>query len=72
MLAVIGGFHLNGPLFEPRIAETVEALQVLNPEVIVPAHCTGPRANRALAEAFPSAYSMSSVGSRILLRASPA
>jgi 7,8-dihydropterin-6-yl-methyl-4-(beta-D-ribofuranosyl)aminobenzene 5'-phosphate synthase len=69
VFAVVGGFHLNGPVFEPRIAETVEALLALQPEVVVPAHCTGPRANHALADAFPSAYSMSAVGSRILLQA---
>ena len=39
--AVIGGFHLNGPLFEPIIADTCEALATLAPEVVVPAHCTG-------------------------------
>ena len=39
--AVIGGFHLNGPLFEPIIGGTVGALAEFAPEVIVPAHCTG-------------------------------
>lgn len=67
--AVVGGFHLSGPLFEPRIAPTVEELRALAPEAIVPGHCTGPAAHRALAEALPEAYSMSSVGSRVLLRA---
>ena len=33
--AVIGGFHLTGPLFEPVIGNTVSALEQLAPEVIV-------------------------------------
>ena len=62
--AVIGGFHLNGPLFEPIIAATCTALQELNPEVIVPAHCTGWRATHALAAALPDAFIQNSVGTR--------
>jgi len=34
--AVIGGFHLTGPLFEPTIADTVSALEQLAPDPIVP------------------------------------
>ena len=34
--AVIGGFHLAGPLFEPIIGDTVNALEQLAPDVIVP------------------------------------
>jgi len=30
--AVIGGFHLTGPLFEPTIADTVSALEQLAPD----------------------------------------
>lgn len=37
--AVIGGFHLTGPLFEPIITDTVDALEQSAPDVIVPAHC---------------------------------
>ncbi len=39
--AVIGGFHLTGPLFEPIIDDTVRSLRQLAPDVIVPALCTG-------------------------------
>ncbi len=62
--AVIGGFHLNGPLFEPIIPATCEALAELAPEVIVPAHCTGWRATHALAATFPDAFIQNSVGTR--------
>jgi 7,8-dihydropterin-6-yl-methyl-4-(beta-D-ribofuranosyl)aminobenzene 5'-phosphate synthase len=65
--AVIGGFHLNGPLFEPIIPATCEALAELAPEVIVPAHCTGYRATHALAATFPDAFIQNSVGTRFEL-----
>jgi 7,8-dihydropterin-6-yl-methyl-4-(beta-D-ribofuranosyl)aminobenzene 5'-phosphate synthase len=69
LLAVIGGFHLSGPAFEPVIEPTVAALTQLAPELIVPAHCTGWRAQHTLATALPGAWVQSSVGTTYTLRA---
>ncbi|HEX3955166.1 MAG TPA: MBL fold metallo-hydrolase [Trebonia sp.] len=60
--AIVGGFHLNGPAFEPIIGPTVTALAELAPSLIVPGHCTGWRAQHALARALPDAWVQSSVG----------
>ncbi|MBI3245577.1 MAG: MBL fold metallo-hydrolase [Deltaproteobacteria bacterium] len=65
--AVIGGFHLSGPLFEPIIAPTVAALKAMNPELIVPAHCTGWKAVHAIARELPQAFVQNSVGTRFVL-----
>ncbi len=65
--AVIGGFHLLGPAFEPMIPATVEALSVFEPRVVVPAHCTGWRAVHRLAAALPEAFIQNSVGTRFEL-----
>lgn len=65
--AVIGGFHLNGPLFEPIIGDTVDAFDQLAPNVIVPAHCTGWRATHAFARRFPDAFIQNSVGTTFAL-----
>jgi len=65
--AVIGGFHLEGPLFEPIISQTCEALASLAPQFIVPAHCTGWRATHAIAAALPDAFIQNSVGTRFEL-----
>ncbi len=70
--AVIGGFHLNGPLFEPIIGATCDALADLEPEVIVPSHCTGWRATHALAGRFPEAFIQNSVGTTFDLCSSQA
>ena len=70
--ALIGGFHLTGPLFEPIINDTVSALEQLAPDVMVPAHCTGWKATHAIARRLPGAYIQNSVGSTFRLSAAPA
>ncbi|MEW6186402.1 MAG: MBL fold metallo-hydrolase, partial [Thermodesulfobacteriota bacterium] len=42
--AVMGGFHLSGPAFEPIIGRTTEELKKFNPDFVVPTHCTGRKA----------------------------
>lgn len=64
---VLGGFHLNGPLFEPIIPATLDALDQLQPDVVVPAHCTGWRAVHALAARFPQQFIQNSVGTTFRL-----
>ena len=61
--ALVGGFHLGGPAFEPIIGPTVSALCELAPSLLVPGHCTGWRAQHALAEALPDAWTAGSSGS---------
>jgi 7,8-dihydropterin-6-yl-methyl-4-(beta-D-ribofuranosyl)aminobenzene 5'-phosphate synthase len=68
--AVIGGFHLNGPRFEPLIEPTCDAFAQLAPDFLVPAHCTGWKATHALAARFPDAFLQSSVGTRFEFRSS--
>jgi 7,8-dihydropterin-6-yl-methyl-4-(beta-D-ribofuranosyl)aminobenzene 5'-phosphate synthase len=65
--AVIGGFHLGTPAFEPIIPPTVDALREFDPQIVVPTHCTGWRATHALAAAFPDAFIQNSVGTRYVL-----
>jgi len=60
--ALIGGLHLGGPAFEPIIGPTVAALTAAAPDLIVPGHCTGWRAQHALAAALPDAWVQGSTG----------
>jgi 7,8-dihydropterin-6-yl-methyl-4-(beta-D-ribofuranosyl)aminobenzene 5'-phosphate synthase len=64
LAALIGGFHLSGPAFEPIIEPTVAALTELAPALIVPGHCTGWKAQHALQRVLPDAWVQTSVGSR--------
>ncbi|GAA4900507.1 7,8-dihydropterin-6-yl-methyl-4-(beta-D-ribofuranosyl)aminobenzene 5'-phosphate synthase [Actinomycetospora succinea] len=65
--ALLGGLHLGGPWFEPVIGPTVTALTELDPALVVPGHCTGWRAQHALAAALPGAWSQGSSGSAFRL-----
>lgn len=60
--ALIGGFHLGGKAFEPIIERTVEAVASFEPELVVPAHCTGTKAQFALARRLPGAFVPGAVG----------
>ena len=62
--ALVGGLHLTGPAFEPIIEPTVAALTELAPDAVVPAHCTGWRAQMRLATELPDAFVPGAVGSR--------
>jgi 7,8-dihydropterin-6-yl-methyl-4-(beta-D-ribofuranosyl)aminobenzene 5'-phosphate synthase len=62
LYALLGGFHLNGPLFEPLIPRVLDELAAMNPGVLVPAHCTGWRAQHAMSARFPAAFVPNTVG----------
>ena len=66
---LFGGFHLTGPAFEPIIEPTIAALMQLNPSVVVPAHCTGWRAQQRIGTAMPDAYVPNAVGTSFVLAA---
>jgi 7,8-dihydropterin-6-yl-methyl-4-(beta-D-ribofuranosyl)aminobenzene 5'-phosphate synthase len=65
--AILGGFHLSGPLFEPIIGQTITSLKEIGPKVLVPMHCTGWKAINLFSESFPDAFILNSVGSKFVL-----
>lgn len=67
--AVVGGFHLDGRVYEPLIAPTVAAFQEIGPRYLMPGHCTGWRATHAIARALPEAFVPNSVGTTLVLAA---
>lgn len=69
LCALIGGFHLNGAAFEPIIPATLDALEAMGPDLLVPGHCTGWRAQHALAARLPQAWVAGSSGTRYTLTA---
>ncbi|MBV9322421.1 MAG: MBL fold metallo-hydrolase [Chloroflexi bacterium] len=64
---LFGGFHLNGPLYEPLIDRVCTDLLAMQPRLVVPAHCTGWRAQHAMAAAFGEAYVPDCVGTQFTL-----
>jgi 7,8-dihydropterin-6-yl-methyl-4-(beta-D-ribofuranosyl)aminobenzene 5'-phosphate synthase len=69
--ALLGGFHLTGPAFAPIIEPTVSAFAELAPDVLVPAHCTGWRAQQRFAAALPDAFVPNAVGTTYTFAAAP-
>jgi 7,8-dihydropterin-6-yl-methyl-4-(beta-D-ribofuranosyl)aminobenzene 5'-phosphate synthase len=69
LYALLGGFHLTGAAFEPIIEPTIAALAAMAPELIVPAHCTGWKAQHRLAAALPGAFVPNAVGTSFVLAA---
>jgi 7,8-dihydropterin-6-yl-methyl-4-(beta-D-ribofuranosyl)aminobenzene 5'-phosphate synthase len=60
--AVLGGFHLTGPLFGPVIGPTVEAMKEIGPDAVVPMHCTGWTAITRFMEDMPGRCLLNTVG----------
>jgi 7,8-dihydropterin-6-yl-methyl-4-(beta-D-ribofuranosyl)aminobenzene 5'-phosphate synthase len=60
--AVLGGFHLTGPLFEPIIEPTIQEMKKIAPHIIVPMHCTGWKAINQFAEKMPEQFILNGVG----------
>jgi 7,8-dihydropterin-6-yl-methyl-4-(beta-D-ribofuranosyl)aminobenzene 5'-phosphate synthase len=67
LAAVIGGFHLSGPMFESIIPPTVRAFDELMPAFLMPAHCTGWKAIHQFAARYPDAFVPSTVGTTLEL-----
>ncbi len=67
LYGVLGGFHLTGPGMEEVVPRTIEELKRLSPKLILPMHCTGWLSQVKLMEAFPEAFVLSSLGTRVEL-----
>jgi 7,8-dihydropterin-6-yl-methyl-4-(beta-D-ribofuranosyl)aminobenzene 5'-phosphate synthase len=61
--AVMGGFHL-APAPEPYVDQVVAALKEINPDYVVPMHCSGATFARLAEQAMPGRVIASSTGTR--------
>jgi 7,8-dihydropterin-6-yl-methyl-4-(beta-D-ribofuranosyl)aminobenzene 5'-phosphate synthase len=60
--AVLGGFHLTGPIFQPIIGPTIEEMKKIGPDYVMPMHCTGWNAINRFAEEMPKQFILTTVG----------
>ncbi len=67
VFAVLGGFHLSGPHFEPIIEETIVELKKFDLALVAPMHCTGRKAINRFTEMFGEAFVLNSVGTSLSL-----
>jgi 7,8-dihydropterin-6-yl-methyl-4-(beta-D-ribofuranosyl)aminobenzene 5'-phosphate synthase len=61
--AIVGGFHLVNAT-EERIWSTISEIKDINPEVVVPAHCTGFEALAAFSGAMPGVFQLNTAGTQ--------
>jgi len=66
--AVVGGFHL-APAADEIVAKTVEAFKAINPDYIIPSHCTGLNTIIAVHRVMPQKLVMPSTGTRVIFGA---
>jgi metal-dependent hydrolase (beta-lactamase superfamily II) len=63
--AVVGGWHL-APYPDELIAKTVAAMNEINPDYLIPMHCTGLRTIMAIQREMPEKLIMPSTGTRVV------
>jgi 7,8-dihydropterin-6-yl-methyl-4-(beta-D-ribofuranosyl)aminobenzene 5'-phosphate synthase len=68
--AVIGGFHIVPPLGDDYIRETIEAFREIDPDYLIPAHCTGDRFYDLARAAMGDKVIHSAVGTRFVFESS--
>jgi 7,8-dihydropterin-6-yl-methyl-4-(beta-D-ribofuranosyl)aminobenzene 5'-phosphate synthase len=60
--AVLGGFHLTGPAFAKVIQPTIEGMKTIDPDYVVPMHCTGWEAINRFSLEMPGRCILNTVG----------
>jgi 7,8-dihydropterin-6-yl-methyl-4-(beta-D-ribofuranosyl)aminobenzene 5'-phosphate synthase len=63
--AILGGFHL-APAKEDEIQRTIDAIVEVEPQMVVPSHCTGFRAMAEFARRMPEEFVLGAVGTTYL------
>ena len=64
--AVMGGFHLTGAVNAPAVEPTIAALKELNPQYIVPTHCTGREATMRIEKEMPDKFLLNMSGTKMI------
>jgi len=67
--AVVGGFHLSGPFFEPIIERTTGELKAIDPLYVVPTHCTGRKAVLHIEREMPGKFILNMSGTKLTFSA---
>ncbi len=60
--SILGGFHLTGPIFETVIDSTIKEIKKIDPDIVIPMHCTGWKAINRFAELLGEKFILNSVG----------
>jgi len=66
---IMGGFHLNGVDFDGVIKPTADNLIKLDPDYIIPTHCTGRQAVTHIEERMPEKFILNMSGTKLTFAA---
>jgi 7,8-dihydropterin-6-yl-methyl-4-(beta-D-ribofuranosyl)aminobenzene 5'-phosphate synthase len=61
---IVGGFHL-GPAPADYLSQVIGEIKALNPDAIIPMHCSGDNFARAVRETMPDKLMVPSTGARL-------
>lgn len=67
--AIVGGFHLVAPQTREQAMETLALMQAINPDYIIPGHCSGETFISAALTAMPQKVLRSTVGTSYFFNA---
>ena len=67
--AIMGGFHLGGPLFESIVEPTTEGLRAFSPDYVIPCHCTGRKAIMHIEKEMPDQFILNMSGTTLTFSA---
>jgi len=67
--AIMGGFHLSGTDFDTVVAPTTEGLKALEPDYIVPTHCTGREVVMYIEREMPDQFILNMSGTKLTFAA---
>jgi 7,8-dihydropterin-6-yl-methyl-4-(beta-D-ribofuranosyl)aminobenzene 5'-phosphate synthase len=67
--AVIGGFHIVPPLDDDYIRQAVAAFEEIDPDILIPAHCSGDRFYDLARDVMGDKVVHSAVGTRFIFAA---
>jgi len=62
---IMGGFHLSGKLFEGIIDRTIDELKKIDPDYLIPCHCTGRKAVMEIEKAMPEKFILNMAGTKM-------
>jgi len=68
--AVMGGFHLAGPAFAPVVAPTITDLMEINPDYVIPTHCTGRSTVAEIERKMPGKFILNMSGTKLTFSSS--
>jgi 7,8-dihydropterin-6-yl-methyl-4-(beta-D-ribofuranosyl)aminobenzene 5'-phosphate synthase len=67
--AVMGGFHLAGPAFDPIVGKVIDEFREIDPAYVIPTHCTGRKSIQKIEAALPDRFILNMSGTTLTFAA---